>query len=393
MKENIFLIIDNSKPPEKKYLGKIVEYMNIRGVEYKVVSSIEEFEDISNKAKIIGAISTGSDYRASTRENIDLSNTVLEYLECPVLGICYGFQSIADFYGVKIDSDEEKCGDFNIDWHEEEFWMFKGLDLRNTPLRFCFHDYPATVPIGFKTICEIDGKISGIANDSLKRYGILFHPEEKYQTYCILDRFIERCISSSKNDMKYLSKYESFLKKSRYIKMYEYFTEKRISTFDQDIKKLLPEEIHIENTYGKHTLKKKDVMLNGDLIQIAYYHDTASEKNDVSADGEPDYLCFDIHTLKENDGTEANGDNLRLNIDITYGDAMIFSFTIEAPNKVESHHYTGIGSMHEKETKFYFEDDTLEELITFFNRFSNRYSLTKDDFKFLDSDPNSYIPK
>ena len=392
MKENIFLIIDNSKPPERKYLGKVVEYMNIRGVEYKVVSSVEEFEDISNKAKIIGAISTGSDYRVSTGENIDLSNTALESLECPILGICYGFQSMADFYGVKIDSDEEKCGNFNIDWYDEEFWMFKGLDLTNTPLRFCFHDYPATTPNGFKTISEIDGKISGIASDSLKRYGILFHPEEEYQTYGILDRFIERCISSSKNDMKYLSKYESFLKKSRYIKMYEYFTEKRISIFDQNIKKLLPEEIHIENTYGKHTLKKKDVMLNGDLIQIAYYHDTASEKNDVSADGEPDYLCFDIHTLKENDGNEANGDNLRLNIDITYGDAMIFSFTIEAPNKVESHHYTGIGSMHEEETKFHFEDETLEELITFFNRFSDRYSLTKDDFKFLDSDPNSYKP-
>jgi GMP synthase-like glutamine amidotransferase len=392
MKKNIFLIIDNSKPPESKYLGKVVEYMNIRGVEYKVVSSIKEFEDISNKVKIIGAISTGSDYRVSTGENIDLSNTALESLECPILGICYGFQSMSDFYGVKIDSGEEKCGNFNIDWHDEEFWMFKGLDLRNTLLRFCFHDYPATVPIGFKTISEIDGKISGIANDSLKRYGILFHPEEEYQTYSILDRFIERCISSSKNDMKYISKYESFLKKSRYIKMYEYFTEKRISIFDQDIKKLLPEEIHIENTYGKHTLKKKDVMLNGDLIQIAYHHDTAAEKNDVSADGEPDYLCFDIHTLKENDGTEANGDNLRLNIDITYGDAMIFSFTIEAPNKVNPHHYTGIGSMHEEETKFHFEDETLEELITFFNRFSDNYNLTKDDFKFLDSDPNSYKP-
>ena len=41
-----------------------------------------------------------------------------------------------------------------------------------------------------------------------------------------LDRFIERCISSSKNDMKYISKYESFLKKSRYIKMYEQFIKK-----------------------------------------------------------------------------------------------------------------------------------------------------------------------
>ena len=391
MKENIFLIIDNSKPPESKYLGKVVEYMNISGVEYKVVSSIEEFEDISNKAKIIGAISTGSDYRVSTGENIDLSHTALESLECPILGICYGFQSMSDFYGVKIDSGEEKCGNFNIDWHDEDFWMFKGLDLINTPLRFCFHDYPSTTPNGFKTICEIDGKISGIANDSLKRYGILFHPEEEYQTYSILDRFIERCISSSKNDMKYLSKYESFVKNYRYIKMYEDFG--RISTFDQDIKSFLPEEVNIETTYGKHTLKKSDVMLNGDLIQITYYQNTPEENDDdVTADGEPDYLCFDIHTIKKNDGSEANGDNLRLNIDMTYGDAMVSEFTIEAPNKVVPHHYTGANSLYDPKFKFGFDDESLQALVDFFNRFSDNYNLTKDDFKFLDKDPNSYKP-
>ena len=391
MKENIFLIIDNSKPPESKYLGKVVEYMNISGVEYKVVSSIEEFEDISNKAKIIGAISTGSDYRVSTGENIDLSHTALESLECPILGICYGFQSMSDFYGVKIDSGEEKCGNFNIDWHDEDFWMFKGLDLINTPLRFCFHDYPSTTPNGFKTICEIDGKISGIANDSLKRYGILFHPEEEYQTYSILDRFIERCISSSKNDMKYLSKYESFVKNYRYIKMYEDFG--RISTFDQDIKSFLPEEINIETTYGKHTLKKSDVMLNGDLIQITYYQNTPEENDDnVTADGEPDYLCFDIHTIKENDGSEANGDNLRLNIDMTYGDAMVSEFTIEAPNKVVPHHYTGANSLYDPKFVFGFDDKSLQAFVDFFNRFSDNYNLTKDDFKFLDKDPNSYKP-
>ena len=96
MQENIFLIIDNSKPPERKYLDKVVEYMNIRGIEYKVASSVEEFEDISNSSKIIGAISTGSDYRVSTGENIDLSNMSLESLECPILGICYGFQTLAN---------------------------------------------------------------------------------------------------------------------------------------------------------------------------------------------------------------------------------------------------------------------------------------------------------
>ena len=170
--------------------------------------------------------------------------------------------------------------------------------------------------------------------------------------------------------------------KMKYLKLYEDFN-RRISTFDQDIKSLLPEEVCIETTYGKYTLKKKDIMLNGDLIQITYYQNTPKENDgDVSVDGEPDYLCIDIHTIKENNGSESNGDSLRLNIDITYGDAMIFSFTINEPNQVEPHHYTGIGSMHEKETKFHFEDETLEELITFFNRFSDKYELTKDDFIF-----------
>lgn len=69
---------------------------------------------------------------------------------------------------------------------------------------------------------------------------------------------------------------------------------------------------------------------------------------------------------------------------------MVSSFTIEAPNKVEPHHYTGIGSMHDTKTKFHFEDSTLEDLIAFFNRFSDKNRLAKDDFKFLDSDPNNH---
>ena len=181
--------------------------------------------------------------------------------------------------------------------------------------------------------------------------------------------------------------------KMKHLKLYEEF-QKRISIFDQDIKSLLPEEMHIENSYGRYMLKKKDIMLNGDLIQIAYHHDNDKlDRVEVCADGEPDYLCFDIHTMKKNAGHQANGDSLRLNVDITYGDAMVSEFTIEAPNKVKAHHYTGIGSMHDKETTFSFDDDSLQDLVDFFNRFSDSYKLSIKDFKFLDSDPNSYIPK
>ena len=167
--------------------------------------------------------------------------------------------------------------------------------------------------------------------------------------------------------------------------------ESTISTFSQDIKTLLPENLNLITTNGQFELELKDVMLNGDLIQIAYHHNTFDKSGDALSDGEPDYLEIDIHTLKDNDGTEANPDTLRLNIDMTYGDSMMFSFTIDKGNKIKVHHYNGINSKYDPETKFHFSDDTIKDLVEFFNRFDD-YQLTPKDFNFLDSDPNSYQP-
>ena len=167
--------------------------------------------------------------------------------------------------------------------------------------------------------------------------------------------------------------------------------ESTVSTFSQDIKTLLPENLNLITTNGQFELELKDVMLNGDLIQIAYYQNTFEKSGDALSDGEPDYLEIDIHTLKDNDGTKANPDTLRLNIDMTYGDSMMFSFTIDKGDKVKVHHYNGINSKYDPETFFHFSDDTINDLVEFFNRFDD-YQLTSDDFNFLDSDPNSYQP-
>jgi hypothetical protein len=172
---------------------------------------------------------------------------------------------------------------------------------------------------------------------------------------------------------------------------YRIVKESRISVFSQDIKKLLPKNLNLITTNGQFELELKDVMLNGDLVQIAYYHNTFEKSGDALGDGEPDFLEIDIHTLKDNDGTKANPDTLRLNIDISYGDSMMFSFTIDKINKVKVHHYDGINSKYDPETFFHFSDDTINDLVELFNRFDD-YQLTSDDFNFLDSDPNSYQP-
>ena len=167
--------------------------------------------------------------------------------------------------------------------------------------------------------------------------------------------------------------------------------ESTVSIFSQDIKTLLPENINLITTNGQFELELKDVMLNGDLIQIVYYHNTFEKSGDALGDGEPDYLEIDIHTLKDNDGAKANPDTLRLNIDMTYGDSMMFSFTIDKDNGLNVHHYNGINSKYDPETFFHFSDDTINDLVELFNRFDD-YQLSSDDFKFLDSDPNSYQP-
>jgi predicted Zn-ribbon and HTH transcriptional regulator len=162
-----------------------------------------------------------------------------------------------------------------------------------------------------------------------------------------------------------------------------------ISIFSQDWKKYLPEEISIITDNGEFTLSKKDLMINGDLLQFSYYHNTTeSEDGDVLADGEPDYLAFDIHVMKKNDGTYANPDTLRLDVDITYGDAMVSEFSIEKPNKVDVIHYTGKGSMHDSDSFFGFTDKSLLDITNFFNTFG--YNLTTKDFLFIDKTNDEY---
>jgi hypothetical protein len=170
--------------------------------------------------------------------------------------------------------------------------------------------------------------------------------------------------------------------------------------FDVDWSKFLPETLSIITDNGEFKLERKegktigtkhstDVINLMNCIQISYKHNTIDSKyGDVTADGEPNYLEFDITLVKDNDGSHTNPSNLRLNIELTYGDAMVYHFTINKPNKVKVVHYTGKDSLYDSETYFGFTDESLQELINFFNSFG--FETKPDDFKFMDSDLDSY---
>ena len=173
----------------------------------------------------------------------------------------------------------------------------------------------------------------------------------------------------------------------KYLKKFKELNE-NISIFNQEWKKLIPKELTILTSNGEFPMKLVDLMINGngDLMQIAYYHSSFNDDpNAVLDDGEPDYLEFDICFTKHDDGKL-----LRMLIDITYGDSMMFEFTIEPPNKIDVAHYNGIGSKYDPETFFSFDDESLEKLVDLLNKFSKHLKLSVDDFKFLDKEEDSF---
>lgn len=226
---DVVLVVNNTKPHENRYLTNVTNYLRERGIEHVVASNEEEIKK-NNNDKVIGAISTGSEYRLSNPQSDSecaASAEALKSLQCPILGMCYGMQHMGTENGANLATlDKVYTNHSTLDDYDKEHPLFKGVDLSNTQASFDFNDYLEDCPQGFKTIAKLGDKVAGISNDEKKHYGLLFHPEDIEDTQGILDNFIDMCksgrsnndeqvIDQSKNDMKYIQTYESFRKKRK----------------------------------------------------------------------------------------------------------------------------------------------------------------------------------
>lgn len=201
--ENYILIINNSKPKENRYLTNVIKYLDFRGISWKMASTPDEVEKINNELNIIGAISTGSDYRISKEDNANINERSYDILKCPVLAICYGMQLMGKHYGSGIKEGEHIHGSYNLTEYKNSL-IFEGLDMKTTKFSFSFRDYLSSCPNGFNVIGKLEDKIVAIANDDRKQYGVLFHPEDIECTYKVLDNFISLCDGGKLNDVESL---------------------------------------------------------------------------------------------------------------------------------------------------------------------------------------------
>lgn len=162
----------------------------------------------------------------------------------------------------------------------------------------------------------------------------------------------------------------------------------KISIFQQDwFEKLLPETLVVHSLGKKYTFEKNEATINGDVVQFSYYTETYQKPEDALLDGEPSFLEFDLHFFKNQDSV------IKIIVDITYGDAMASEFSIEPPNNINIIHYNGIGSKYDPKTHWGFSDESIRDLIKFFNAFSHGIKLEPKDLSFIDEHPDTYFHK
>ena len=111
----------------------------------------------------------------------------------PVLGICYGMQSMAKYWGGEVTAGiAPQYGSASITLLEECV-LFQDLLEKTSPVWMSHADNVVKLPAGFKTIATShQSAIAAMAHESQPYFGVQFHPEVTHTPFGqqLLERFV-----------------------------------------------------------------------------------------------------------------------------------------------------------------------------------------------------------
>ncbi|MCG8672725.1 MAG: glutamine-hydrolyzing GMP synthase [Pseudomonadales bacterium] len=143
-----------------------------------------------------GIILSGGPESVSETEAPHVDEVVLA-LQVPVLGICYGMQTMAKQLGGEVQgSDKREFGYAEVRVKNNTHW-FDGLDdhdgRKSLDVWMSHGDKVTSLPEGFECIAETDSApFAAMADEKRKFYGVQFHPEVTHtkQGGELLKRFV-----------------------------------------------------------------------------------------------------------------------------------------------------------------------------------------------------------
>ena len=145
-----------------------------------------------------GVILSGS--HASVYEVDDRAPDAVFALGVPVLGICYGMQTMAQQLGGKVEGGHTREFGYAEVRARGHTALLKGIEDFHTPeghgmlkVWMSHGDKVTALPPGFKLMASTDScPIAGMADEARRFYGVQFHPEVTHtvQGRALLERFV-----------------------------------------------------------------------------------------------------------------------------------------------------------------------------------------------------------
>ena len=100
-------------------------------------------------------------------------------LEIPLLGICYGMQTIANQLGGKVElAKKREFGHADLSLKNLASGLFKGIKSRSIHVWMSHGDHVSRLPKGFKSCASSNNSpIAALFHPTKKIFGLQFHPE------------------------------------------------------------------------------------------------------------------------------------------------------------------------------------------------------------------------
>lgn len=176
---------------------KLLDYLKKNNIPFKNVTSSQQMKKIlKSKEKVDGIILGGSNLKYSNRLcACSINNNIISLLEfdVPILGICFGFQTLSMAYGGNVKA-MKKMETRRKPVQLKKSKLFKGLD-KVERFKFMHGDFVESVPFSFKVIAKTkNGMIQAIEHKEKNIFGVQFHPEISGKAgEKLLDNFLKLC--------------------------------------------------------------------------------------------------------------------------------------------------------------------------------------------------------
>ncbi|MFC2153918.1 gamma-glutamyl-gamma-aminobutyrate hydrolase family protein [Candidatus Altiarchaeota archaeon] len=188
----MLLVIDNGSI----HTSDLKKYLKIRNVRFVVAKKNSRLKTLM-KHRFKGVILTGGHLVYNDKiniEDININLAALLDLDVPVLGICFGHQTIAEAFGGRVRKMKK-----TINRLEKIKVVKKRPIFQDLPPSFIMeefhHDCICELPYNFELLAKSQScRIEAIKHKKKDIYGVQFHPEASgEQGHKILDNFLNIC--------------------------------------------------------------------------------------------------------------------------------------------------------------------------------------------------------